>query len=218
MSRSAKADSEIPHGTRRCAAVGDLDRHRFPRRFVQQRVAIGALEEQRHQIFEHGPGPAEQHPPPADGTVGPAHGEPVLQREHHPGRWQRNFRAAPRWPGDRSRSCPAGLRTRCSRWRTAAVRGHRESACSSIRITRARPGSAARPTPGFHRPAICDLAKASNRRSIHSKRGRAAGGILLPDRLENRHASRCARGRDRRAKARETGPGGWRAGPPAQAA
>ena len=63
------------------AAVGDLDRHRFPGGLVQKRIAVGALEQKRHQVFEHGPGPAQEHPLPADGPVGASHGEPVLQRD-----------------------------------------------------------------------------------------------------------------------------------------
>ena len=66
------------------AAVGNVDRHRFPRRFIQERVLLGALENQRHQIFEQGPGPAEQHSAPTDCTVGSTHREPMLNRDIAP--------------------------------------------------------------------------------------------------------------------------------------
>ena len=52
------------------AAIGDLDRHRFPGRLVQERVGVAALEQKRHQVLEHGPGPAQEDPLPADGSVG----------------------------------------------------------------------------------------------------------------------------------------------------
>ncbi len=85
-------DIQIPGGRLRNpprhvvrAAVGDLDRHGFPCRFVEQRVCIGALEKKGHQVFEHRPGPTEQHPAPADGAVGPAHGKPMLGGNVPPG-------------------------------------------------------------------------------------------------------------------------------------
>ena len=43
------------------ATVGDVDRHRFLRRFVKERVGMSSTGIQGHQIFEHGPRPAEQH-------------------------------------------------------------------------------------------------------------------------------------------------------------
>ncbi len=61
------------------ASVGDLDRHRFPGRLVQQRVAVRALKQERHQVFEHGPGPAEQNPLPPDSAIRAAQGKPVFQ-------------------------------------------------------------------------------------------------------------------------------------------
>ena len=66
-------------------AIGDLDLHRFPGRLVQKRVAVGVLEQKRHQVFEHGPGPTEQHPLSADGPIQSAHGKPMLQRDIAPG-------------------------------------------------------------------------------------------------------------------------------------
>ncbi len=66
-------------------AVLNLHRHRFPGRLVEERMVEGALEQQRHQVFKHGPGPAEQYPAPADGAVGPAHREPVLHGHIPPG-------------------------------------------------------------------------------------------------------------------------------------
>ena len=67
------------------AAVGDLDRDGIAGRFIQQRVCIRALEKEGHQIFEHRPGPAEEHLSPADGAVRPAHGKPVFGRDVPPG-------------------------------------------------------------------------------------------------------------------------------------
>ena len=67
------------------AAIGHLDRHRLPGRLVEQRIGVGVLEQQRHQVFEHGSGPTEQHPLPADGAVGTAHGKPVFQGNIAPG-------------------------------------------------------------------------------------------------------------------------------------
>ena len=66
-------------------SVSNLDRHGLPDRLVQKRVGIGTLEQERHQILEHGSGPAEQHPLPADGPVRSVQGEPVLQRDIAPG-------------------------------------------------------------------------------------------------------------------------------------
>ena len=65
--------------------VGNLDRHRFAGGLIQKGVTVGVLKQEGHQVFEHGPGPAEQHPLPADRTVGATHAEPVFERDITPG-------------------------------------------------------------------------------------------------------------------------------------
>ena len=65
--------------------IGHLDRHRFPGRFIQEGVSQGVLKNQRHQIFEHRPGPAQQHPAPTDQAVGSTQGKPVFHGHITPG-------------------------------------------------------------------------------------------------------------------------------------
>ncbi len=71
------------------AAVSNLHCHRFPGRLIEQRIVVGTLEQQWHQVFKHGPGPAEQHPAPADSAVRPTHREPVIQGDISPGDGQK---------------------------------------------------------------------------------------------------------------------------------
>ena len=61
-------------------SIGDLDLDRLAGGLIQQRIAHRALEQQRHQVLEHGTGPAHQHRLPADLAIWPAHREPVLGR------------------------------------------------------------------------------------------------------------------------------------------
>ena len=81
-----------------------LDGNGAPRSLVQERIRQGALKDQRHEVFEHRPRPAEENPAPTEGRVGAAQRKPVLEGNIPPG--NRDKAAQSRLAGQQIVECP----------------------------------------------------------------------------------------------------------------
>jgi len=131
------------------------------------------LENQRRQIFKHGPGPAKQHPTPDRSRRRVDHGEPVGSNGTSPEQWRRNSQARPHLPRDRSRRRPDGLRD------VYPIENSRRSASYRKRMLTdsdsSRPPSMSRlPQPAFHQPAI-----STSPEGLHKGSSIRRGGLRL---------------------------------------